>query len=490
MSRQHETRVDAGQERLAFSFQSTVPARRAGPPETFASAAYSEPRNWGYTGLLAFTFVLLFRPQDDIAFLRPFRIAELCALVGIAPMVVHRLSKRLPVFRVNNETIAIGVLGAVMLATVPFSIWPGGALTTALDTFFKVLVVFVLMMNTLTTPGRLQRISRLIFLAGGYVAARGVFDYMRGVNLVEDGRLAGSVSGIFGNPNDLAMNMVCILPLAAMVALSRHNSIPWRVVAAVASVLMIATVLFTKSRGGALSLAIVLLTVLFTSRAIKPAIAVALVASSLVAVPFVPQTYWARMATIFDAEADSEGFTGSREERATLMKEGIDAFLRHPVTGVGAGQFVNYDAPDRVAQWRETHNALIQVASEIGIIGMLALCYLMYRGISTAWILRRQLGPQPRRRPSNDAIAVLSASERVQLHAHAVAMLAAIVGWSVCAMFASVAYSWTFYYLLALTVAARELIGDRIAAGATVPVAETVVAPRHSLRSYADPVRA
>jgi hypothetical protein len=30
-------------------------------------------------------------------------------------------------------------------------------------------------------------------------------------------------------------------------------------------------------------------------------------------------------------------------------------------------------------------------------------------------------------------------------------------------MFASVAYSWTFYYLLALTVAARELTRDRLA---------------------------
>ena len=72
------------------------------------------------------------------------------------------------------------------------------------DSYLKILVVFVLMMNTLTTPKRLEHITWLIILCVGYVAARGVFDYARGVNLVEGGRLAGAVSGIFGNPNDLA----------------------------------------------------------------------------------------------------------------------------------------------------------------------------------------------------------------------------------------------------------------------------------------------
>jgi hypothetical protein len=47
-------------------------------------------------------------------------------------------------------------------------------------------------------------------------------------------------------------------------------------------------------------------------------------------------------------------------------------------------------------------------------------------------------------------------------------MTAGLVGWFVCSMFASVAYNWTFYYLLALIVAARELTRDRIAAGKAI----------------------
>jgi len=41
-------------------------------------------------------------------------------------------------------------------------------------------------------------------------------------------------------------------------------------------------------------------------------------------------------------------------------------------------------------------------------------------------------------------------------------MSAGLIGWFVCAMFASVAYNWTFYYLLALIVAARDLSRDQL----------------------------
>jgi hypothetical protein len=49
------------------------------------------------------------------------------------------------------------------------------------------------------------------------------------------------------------------------------------------------------------------------------------------------------------------------------------------------------------------------------------------------------------------------------LDAHSAAMAASIAGWFVCALFASVAYNWTFYYLLALAAAPRYILLDRLA---------------------------
>src|SRR5207248_1001877 len=91
--------------------------------------------------------------------------------------------------------------------------------------YAKCVIVFVLMLNTLTTPKRLEQLTWLVIVCCGYIAARAVLDYARGMNLVEDGRVGGAVGGIFGNPNDLALNMVTFMPAALMVALTRRHSI-------------------------------------------------------------------------------------------------------------------------------------------------------------------------------------------------------------------------------------------------------------------------
>jgi O-antigen ligase len=477
------------EERLAFSFTQTVPGKRAGGVETFATTPFSEPRDWGYTGLVLFTIILFFRPQDDIVAMQPFRPAELFAILGVAPMIFHRLAHRLPVFRVTRETTALFLLAAVMLGTIPFSIWPGGALTEFIETFSKVLVVFVLMMNTVTTPRRIQQITTLMFLAGGYIAARGVFDYVRGVNLIEGSRLGGPVGGIFGNPNDFALNMVALLPLAIITACGRRHGFTWRAIAAAAALLMMAVVVFTKSRGGMIGMAVMLVALVMLSFRVRPLLAVALFGGVIAGAPFLPASFYDRMATIFRPEGYLE-YTGSREARTTVMREGIAVFQERPLTGVGAGQFVNYDFPGRVERWRQAHNSLIQVAADLGIFGLLAFSYLIYRGIRTAIWLRSVLGPQPARKPQSDVVAVLPPEEREQLHDHAIALGSAMLGWFAAAMFASVAYSWTFYYLLALTVASRELILDRVAARGVASVDKVTARVRHSLRSHAEPVRA
>jgi hypothetical protein len=52
-------------------------------------------------------------------------------------------------------------------------------------------------------------------------------------------------------------------------------------------------------------------------------------------------------------------------------------------------------------------------------------------------------------------------AEPIFLKTHGAAMIAAMVGWFVCALFASVAFNWTFYYLLGLSVAARDVVRAR-----------------------------
>jgi O-antigen ligase len=473
---QPETPVRAGRERLAFNLGTpgTVPSRSVveaaiarGARPTFATAAYAEPRDWGYRGLMLFTAVLLLRPQDQIRILTPLHLAEICAFLGIAPMLLHRFAHRLPVFRITPETVGLIAFGGVMLATAPFSIWPGGVLSTFADSYLKIIIVFVLMMNTLTTPKRLEQLTFLIIVCCGYIAARAVFDYVRGVHMIESGRVYGSVSGIFGNPNDLALNMVTFLPPAVVIAVGRQSTPMKRAIAAVVCLLMLGAIVVTQSRGGALGLLVMFAALVMLGRKVRPGFGAIAIAVVLCAVPFMPSSFWARMESIVNEDLDRTQFTGSREARRVVMQEGLDTFLDYPLTGVGAGQFKNYNPPTRKERWRETHNAVLQVASETGIFGVAAFLFLIVRGAMSAAAARRMLA-RPRQDRPDPLRLVMSDSDRRSLYTHTVAMTAGLIGWFVCSLFASVAYNWTFYYLLALIVAARELTRDRLAAGRAI----------------------
>lgn len=459
-------------EHLTFSFSSgTVPGLTAtgaavadGDDATLPVARRAverEKRDWGYLGLVAFTVVLLVRPQDQIPGLDALHLAEVSAIGAVVAMVAHRASRRLPMLRITPEVIGLLVLGAAILASVPFSVWPTGSLTLFLEAYVKVLIVFVLMMNTLTTPKRLREITWVMVVCCTYVAARSLVDYAQGRNLVEGDRLSGAVGGIFGNPNDLAMNLVTFVPAALVAALGRGQPVSRRLIAAASVVCMLAAIIATKSRGGTLGLVAVVLVLMILGRKVRPGFAAAVVFIAVASIPLMPASFTSRMASIVSEQQDREEYTGSREARSTVMLEGIQAFVSYPLTGIGAGQFPNYSPSTRKERWRETHNALIQVAAETGILGLLAFSFLIVRAGMAAAATRRMLAP-PRRRGPDIAAAAMSDAERREMLTLGVGLTAGLAGWFVCSLFASVAYNWTFYYLLALVVSARELTRARL----------------------------
>ena len=435
-----------------------------------AAGRTAERRDWGFVWLFAFTAVLLLRPQDQIPGLSWLHLAQICGIAGVGAMFIQRFTRRLPFFRITPEIVGLGAFGFVILATAPFSIWPGGSLQVLFDSYLKIVVVFILLVSTTTTPKRLEQMTWLILLACGYIAFRAVFDYARGVNLVEGGRVAGAVGGIFGNPNDLALNMVAFMPAALMVAMAPRGSALRRMTAAGIAALMLATVVFTKSRGGAIGLVAMVLTFLFLGRKFKPVFTVAAL-RHVAGHALVPTAFWTRMATIADEQEDKAHFTGSAESRRVLMEEAFGTFLERPLTGVGAGQFRNYNPAGRRERWRETHNSLLQIAADTGIFGLAAFSFLIASGALATARMRKMLS-RPRRRHAADPLRLtLSDADRQWLRDYSVAMTAGLVGWFVCAMFASVAYSWTFYYLLGLIVAARELVASRLASARAINVA-------------------
>jgi putative inorganic carbon (hco3(-)) transporter len=451
-------------------------ARRDAPPltapQTVAPTANDEPaeqterRDWAFQLLLAFTAVVFFRPQDEIPGLYLLHLAELCAIGGLTALVTTRLGRNVPITKVTPELIGVIALGVIILITAPFSIWFGGAIGVFKELYVKVILIFLLTVNVLTSARRIERLTWLLVVAGGYIGFRAVLDYVRGVNLIENGRVQGAVGGIFKNPNDLALNMVALLPLAAFIIL-RPGQSSRRLISAVCALFMLGAIVASHSRSGTLGLvAMIGVLGLYAIRK-RPGFVIGGAIVAMLALPMLPSSYWQRLASITDESKDD---TGSREARATLFRESYRAFLENPLTGVGAGQFKNWDPEGREQPWRESHDVLLQVAAELGILGLAVFLYLVARAFlcvrDTRRVLRRvRRARRPTQRPGANTAPVprLSAYEETFFDGHSAAMAASLVGWFVCALFASVAYNWTFYYLLALAAAPRDIMFERVA---------------------------
>jgi len=489
-SRQSHTVVVSG--RGAAAPPSTPPSRLRHVGRRLARAR--ERYDWDYLWMLAFTALLFFRPQDHIRALEPLHLAELTAIAGLAAMAVRRLHAGQTIAKINPEVIGVIVLGAIIVGTIPFSFWPGGSFAVFTEIYVKIILIFALMISTITTPRRLQQMTWVMIVASGYIAFRGVLDYMSGVNLVEGDRLGGAVGGMFKNPNDLALNLVTFLAPTIFVIIEERRASRRLAAALMAAVMLVATV-FTKSRSGFLGLVAMGVVLTYYTARVKPGFVLAALLAGMLALPVMPSSFWGRMDSIVNAEEDT---TGSRAARLRLINQAIDVFAANPVTGIGAGQFQNYNGPGVVEKWRVTHDVWLQVASELGIFGLGTFAFLVVRAYSACFATLRMLRPRRRRRlqdqnapalvagqqslvhpglsaradtqtPPRAAAALdesLTGEERRILELNAKSMVAGLVGWTVCSLFASVAFNWTFYYVLALAVAGREIVASRRSAAA------------------------
>lgn len=477
-------------ERLAFSLGGRKEVGRAsdgppsppdssGPPSraessraTAGRSAETEPRDWAFTWTLVFTVVLFLRPQDMFPPLEVLHLAELSALAALVSLVVGRLARHEPVTRMTPEFAGVLALGAVMLFTAPFSIWFGGAVSTFTDLYLKVMLVYLLAVNVLTSPKRIERLTWVLVLVLGFIAFRAMFDYARGVNMIARGtRVQGAVGGMMQNPNDLALHMVVFVPLALFMAMQPGRPIK-RLIAAGAGFCMVGTVVVSGSRGGFLGMALMLVVLgVFAARQ-RPAAAVTGLFVLVCSLPLVPEQYWRRIASITDESKDDFGSTQARRQ---LFTEAYEAFLENPFTGVGAGQFKAYKPESRIERWNETHNIWLQVATELGATGLAVFAFLMARAFGAVWQTRRLLAraraaaTRPRRSTAirrSPAGFAISPSDAALFDAHSAAMAASLAGFFVCAFFSSVAYTWTFYYLLVLAAAPRDVLRTWIASKA------------------------
>ncbi len=394
-----------------------------------------------FWAMMAFTFVLFVAPQTFVPGLSALRVALLTVVVVVATYVHYQVSRGRPLTIWPREMKLTLWLVAWAFLTIPFSMWPGGSWGLLTDLYLKTLVIFWLLTNVVTTPARLRQVAWGLTLMTVPAAISGVKNYTSGVYMQYGaGRIRGYEAGpMTGNPNDLALTLNLVLPLiVALLFLTKRPL--WRAVLIGIIGLDVMVIVLTFSRGGFLTLALSAGIVLWRiTRRAGPKYAFMAVGLLLVLAPLVPSSYYGRLASITDVEADE---TSSAEERQQDLFVAMGYVARHPVLGTGIGNNILAMNNERGARWAAVHNSYLQVGMELGLPGLILYVLIVVGTLKAVGrVVRRTRGD-----PAHRELFWLASGLQVSLIAFAFA-----------AMLHPAAYNFYFYYFGGLALAARAM---------------------------------
>ena len=262
--------------------------------------------------------------------------------------------------------------------------------------------------------------------------------------------------GPMDEPNAYAQIMLVLLPLALFVYRS-GGSRRERVLAAAAGALILGGVLVSYSRGAFVGL--VLITVLAAHvRWIRPAHLLAGTLALATLIPFVASERLVdRISSITNAIGVLQGSSAVEADaaiqgRATEMMAGFQAFVDHPVLGVGPGQYapfysVEYHQKNPRFKFkdlritRRAHSLYLEMAAEVGVIGLSVFLAMFFVPMRELWRIRS------RRTGERDVLAEL-----------AVAVWLSLCAYLVTGIFLHLMYERYLWILMALAGAALHAI--------------------------------
>ena len=420
--------------------QATLPAGipATTPAHADAAAPDSPIPFWA---LMAFTAMMLLAPHNYFPVLGPFRLAFLAAGVAIGSYVYDRLRRGQPLTILPPEIRLVGYLLGWALVTLPLGSWPGGSVGVLADMYSKTLVIFLLIANTVNTVARLRLIVGGLTLMAVPIALIGVKNFLSGAYIVGgDNRIVGYESALTANPNDLALILNIIIPLAlGLVLITRRPMLRAVLLASIG--LQAVAVIITFSRAGFLSLATILGVFAWTmSRRPERGWAYAALTLGVAALPLLPGSYLTRLSTITNIEADA---TGSAQERYAQQVAAVHYVLAHPIVGAGLGMnILAINETGLSPAWMNIHNVYLQYATDLGLPGLILFLLIFLGSIKSAHLVQRRSATSPQSR---------------ELFYLATGIKTSLLSFAISAFFSPVAYQFQFYYIAGLAVAVKAV---------------------------------
>ena len=426
----------------AFSNAQTISEKPAKQQEEDSAKSDAESplktsgENWvfknghslSFAGVFLFTALVYFRPYEYFPSLSwlsssTFWVAIITLLIFLPTQL--GLEGRLTVR--PREVNLILLLLATGALSIPLALEPAKAGNGFID-FLKVVVMFIVMVNVVRSEKRLKILWILVLLATCLLSIGAVNDYRLGRLATQGVRIQGVIGGLFDNPNDLALHLVTMIPITLALMFSSRNPLS-KVLYFVCAILITGGVVATFSRGGFLALAFSI-GLFMWKLARRSRLLVGIIGAALIALFMVvaPAGYGARLSTTHDDSAIA---------RLDDLKRSLFVAVRHPVFGVGMDNYILFSNFNKAS-----HNAYTQVASEMGVA-------------ATVFYVLFMVAPFKRLRNIERESAEIKSRRR--FYYLAIGLQASLAAYMVASFFASVAYLWYVYYVVAYSVCLRRI---------------------------------
>lgn len=371
-----------------------------------------------------------------LAYMSPHRYAwgfsrglSVYFIVFVATMIGIALNRReRQPFPWTRETITFVVLlGWFTMTTfvdpdVPYA---------ASDQWVKVMKVYIGIFPTLwviNTEYRFKWLLVAIAFSFGLIGIKGgIFSLGTGMSY----RVWGPANTFYGGNNEIALALNMMLPFFLFFA-RQTKKINLRILCYSTFFLCVCSVIASRSRGAFLTLCVVLLSMVLSSR--RKWIAVPMLAIGLVvAIPRLPAVWTDRMATITEYEEDA-----SAMGRIDAWNYAYERALENPVLGGGFETFRLHV--------RDVHSAYFEILGEHGFIALGLWLSLLVGALVSLQRLRKRAGELENGEWWRDCARAIQIS---------------LIGYAVGGAFLGSAYWEIFYHLVALVVLMKVFIRRR-----------------------------
>ena len=279
-------------------------------------------------------------------------------------------------------------LAALMLLMVPFSVAPTLSWKAFSEHAFKDMLIGISITTLVSSVRRLKWFLGAHLFAYAKMAQEGVLGVITGGLIWENQgtpRLHGSTPN-YEHPNSFGGTQAGTVPfVSGLLGLRLVRILRLALLAQLIAALVV--IVYTGSRSTYVGFSAWILVIAWQSeRKFRATLVVAFLA--LGASLIVPHAYVERFQQIF-TQKDKEG--GSIEERKRITTDAMTIFIENPF-GIGTGAFPAARA-ERFGRTQDTHNLYLEVATNLGVQGLLIFILMIW---SIYWELNRLRTEQTR----------------------------------------------------------------------------------------------